>query len=917
MAAGRSGLRGRRRECARLDDLLAGVRSGRGQVLVVRGEAGIGKTALLEYLVARADGCRIARAAGIESEMELPYAGLHQLCGPMLGLGDHLPQPQREALAIAFGLEFGGPPNNFLVGAAVLGLLSAASESRPLLCVVDDAQWLDQASVQILTFVGRRLLADRIGLVFGHREPVTGPDWRTAAELVVGGLADQDAATLLDDVIPGRLDERVRDRIVAETNGNPLALLELPRGLTAGQLAGGFERPDTQPLAGQIEQNFIRRLQALPPDTQRLLLTAAVEPVGDVPLLVRALAIQNVPVSAAAPAEEAGLIELGARVRFRHPLVRSAVTRVAGIDDRRRAHQALAEATNPDRDPDRRAWHRAQGASAPDEEIAVELLASADRAQGRGGIAATAAFLRRAAELTPEPDQRAVRALSAAQAALRAGDFATAAWLLVNAGDGPVDALHQARVELLRAQLAFLSGHSLEAPPLLLEAARRLEPLDGDLARDTYLDALSAAQFAGRLAGKAGLAEISRAVRALPRPDGSRKRDLALDGVSALFTDGYPAAVAPAREAVLAFSGARGQPDQDDLRWLWLASLLAVDLWDDENWEVLTTRHVRIARETGDLNDLPHVLSHRVMLNLFAGQLSEAAALVAEIKTICDTTGVGLTPYGAVCLSAWRGRPDEARALITRARDEAQSRGEGGGVTTAHFAHAVLFNALAKYQDALAAATEAAAYPIELGVANWALPELVEAAVRSGRPDLAADGFERLAVMAEACGRNWGLGVLARSRALLTTGQAEAESAYRDAIELLSGTRMRMELARARLVYGEWLRREGRRQDARDELQIAYDVFSAAGADAFADRAGRELTATGVAVGTRTDRLSDTLTAQEAHVAELAGAGLTNAEIGARMFLSQHTVEWHLRKVFTKLGITSRKQLRSRTPVSR
>lgn len=912
MAVGRPApeLRGRRSECARLDHVVAGVRSGEGQVLIVRGDAGIGKTALLEYLVGQSESCRVARAAGVESEMELPFAGLHQLCAPMLNLSDRLPQPQRDALAVAFGLEFGGPPDRFLVGAAVLSLLSAASESQPLLCVIDDAQWLDHASAQALTFVGRRLFADRVGLVFAVREPVTGPEWRGFPELVVGGLSDRHAGTLLDAVVPGRLDEHVRDRIVAETRGNPLALLELPRGLTAGELAGGFERPDARPLASQIEQNFARQVQTLPPDTQWLLLTAAAEPVGDVPLLLRALAVLEVPVSAAAPAEAAGLIDLGARVRFRHPLVRSAAYRTADPTDRRRAHQAIAAAIDPDLDPDRRAWHHASGASGPDEDVAAELVSSADRAQHRGGVSATAAFLQRATELTPDPAMRANRALAAAQATLRAGAFESASRLLVTAGEGPVDDLHQARVNLLRAQIAFVSGHSLESGPMLLAAARRLEPLDLDLARDTYLDAIAAGQFAGRLAGGVGLKSAAQAARAAPTPDRLRKRDLVLDGVATLFTDGYPAAVAPATRAVRAFSGADSSADQDDLRWLWMASLLAVNLWDEESWEALTTRHIRIARELGDLNELPLVLNHRVLLNLFSGEISAAAALVAEIRTINDATGVGLTPYGAICLAAWRGRPDESTALTSAARHDAMSRGEGGGFATTHFADAILLNGLAKYEQALASAREATAFPAELGIASWALPELIEAAAHSGRPDQAADGFERLGRMAQVCGTDWALGVFARSKGLLTKTRAAAESAYQEAIERLSRTRMRMELARAHLVYGEWLRREGRRQDARVQLRTAHKMFSTAGVDAFVDRAAHELAATGEAVSERSGRASDSLTAQESRIAELAGAGLTNAEIGAEIFLSQHTVEWHLRKVFTKLGITSRKQLR-------
>ncbi|MEV6285768.1 AAA family ATPase [Kribbella sp. NPDC051770] len=901
-------LRGRRTECGRLDDVVARVRTGHGQVLVVRGEAGIGKSALLDYLAARAEGCHVVRASGVESEMELPYAGLHQLCAPLLERDHQLPQPQRAALGVAFGLEFGGPPDRFLVGAAALSLLSSSSESTPLLCVVDDAQWLDQASVQALTFVGRRLLADRIGLVFALREPVAGPEWHAFPELAVGGLHDHDAADLLDSVVPGRLDVRVRDRIVAETRGNPLALLELPRSLTASQLAGGFQRLDTRPLPSQIEQSFVTRVQALPPETQQLLLTAAVEPVGDVPLLIRALAIQNIPVTAAAPAEADRLIDIGTTVRFRHPLVRSAANRVADPAARRRAHQALAEAIDPELNPDRRAWHRAHGAAGPDEEIAAELVGSADRAQRRGGMAATAAFLQRATDLTPDAATRATRALAAAQATMGAGDFETALRLLVTAGEGSDDPAHSARVNLVRAQVTLFSGHGVEAPPLLVEAARRLEPIDLDLARDTYLNALGAALFAGRMAGETGLTAVARAARQLPAPDLSRKRDLVLQGIAVLYTDGYPAGIEPARDAVRAFARAVGPADSDDMYWLGHGSLLALNLWDDEQWEVLTARNLGIARENGALTELPYVLNHRINLSLFSGEIAKAAALVAEIQTINELTGAALAPYGEVCLAAWRGHPEEASARITRSAQEAESRGEGNGVANAHYAQAVLQNGLAQYQKALASAREASAFPEELSIASWALPELIEAAARSGRPELAAEGFERLRVMAEACGTDWALGVLARSKALL--GTDADESSYEEAIERLSRTRMRMELARAHLVYGEWLRREGRRQDARAQLRTAYKMFSTSGADAFAGRAGHELVATGEAVGHRTDRATDSLTPQEAHIAELAGAGLTNAEIGAQMFLSQHTVEWHLRKVFTKLDITSRKQLR-------
>ena len=391
-----SGLRGRRRERDALDRLLTDVRAGQSRVLVVRGEAGIGKTALVDHLAARAAGCRVARAAGVESEMELAYAGVHQLCAPLVDRLPRLPGPQREALATALGLSGGAAPDRFLVGLAVLGLLSDAAAERPLVCLVDDAQWLDRASAQALAFVARRLLAESVALVFAVREPIDGQDLAGLPPLAVGGLDDADARALLDSAMPGRLDERVRERVVAEARGNPLALLELPRGLTVAEMAGGFALPDAGPMASRIEQSFVRQLHSLPDETRRLLLTAAAEPVGDVPLLWRAAERLGIGPDAAAPAAAAGLIELGPRVRFRHPLVRSAAYRSAEPPDRRAVHRALADATDADTDPDRRAWHRAHAATGPDEAVACELEHSSDRARGRADAHSGAARRARA-----------------------------------------------------------------------------------------------------------------------------------------------------------------------------------------------------------------------------------------------------------------------------------------------------------------------------------------------------------------------------------------------------------------------------------------------------------------------------------------------------------------------------------------
>ena len=911
-----SWLHGRRAECALLDRMLATVRAGQGQVLVVRGEAGVGKSALLDRLVSRSGGCRVARAAGVESEMELAFAGLHQLCTPMLDRRDRLPAPQRNALDVAFGLTGGSRPDQFLIGLAVLSLLAEASESEPLVCVIDDAQWLDRASAQTLRFVARRLLAERIALVFGVREPVDS-QWQGLPDLVVEGLAEADARTLLDSAVPGRLDERVRDRIVAETRGNPLALLELPRGLTAAELAGGFGRPDARPLASQIEQSFVRRVQSLPEDTQRLLLTAAAEPLGEVQLLLRAVGRLGIGLDAARPAEAEGLIEFGSRVRFRHPLVRSAAYRTAGAGDRREIHGALAEATDPVLDPDRRAWHRAQAAAGPDEAVAAELVRSADRAEARGGVAAAAEFLQRATELTPDGTRRGLRALAAAQAKFEAAAPDTAYELLAVAEMSPLDELRRAQLDRLRAQIVFARRRGSDAPPLLLSAARRLRAIDGGLARESYLEALGAAIFVGRLGKGRGVLEVAEAARAAP-PAGEppRTTDLLLDGVAKRFTDGNAASQAPLRRALHEFRLEADRDDGDVMRWLWIAcpvapEPIAPELWDDESWHQLATRAVRLARDGGALAVLPVALSYRAGVHVHAGEFAEAAALIEEADAITEATGNAPMRYTSMMLAAWRGDEKQTLHLVETGVQDAKARGEGRAIGLAGYVTAVLHNGFSRYDAALAGARWACEDE-DLGFFGWSLVELVEAAARSDARDAAADALDRLAATTRASGTDWALGMLARSRALLADG-SEAESLYQEAIERLERSRIAVHLARAHLLYGEWLRRVNRRQDAREQLRIAYELLARIGANGFAERARRELEATGASVHERTAKPRELLTAQEAHIAALAGDGLTNPEIAAQLFLSPHTVEWHLRKVFAKLGITSRRQLRAQT----
>ena len=902
-------LLGRQRERDVLDRLLEAARDAHGAVLAVYGEAGVGKTALLEYAIEAGADFRVARAAGVEGEMELAFAALHQLCSPSLDVILNLPDPQRDALQVALGLSAGRPSNPFLVGLAVLNLLSEAAEEQPLLCIVDDAQWLDRASARTLAFVARRLLAEKIAMVFAAREPIDA--LAGFAELHVEPLGRRDARALLVSVLPARLDERVLERIVAETHGNPLAILELPRGLTPAQLAGGFGRPAALPLSARIEEGFTRRLARLPGEARRLLLLAAAEPLGDPALLWRAAQQLGIQETAAHAVESEGLLTLDGTVTFRHPLVRSAVYGAAEPNERRAVHRALADATDPVIDPDRRAWHRAQALSAPDEDVASDLEHSAERAQGRGGFAAAAAFLARAATLTPDPARRARRVLVAAQTTFRAGALDEALALLASTDIAALEELDRARVELLRAQITFVATHGSDAPALLLEAARRLSTLDPALARETYLDALSAALFAGRLAGPGGSAlEIAQAARTAPVPEyAPRGPDLLLDALATLLSESHEAAVPILRQAERAFGSDRSATEQ--MRWMWLATIASVQLWDDAGWEALSERHVRIARKTGALGDLPLALTQRTYLHLLTGELTAAASLVAEIQQATDTTGSDLAPYGAVGLAALRGREAEAADLIERTRTEVTERGEGIGLSVLDWAAAVLYNGLGRYEDACTAALRVAARPHDLNPSMWVMAEVIEAAVRAGTPELAAETHRRLEAIARASGTDWALGVVSRSGALFAEGP-QAEDLYVEAIDRLGRTRINVELARAHLLYGEWLRRERRRMDARVELRGAHELFSDFGMEAFAERARVELEATGERARKRTLDTLDQLTAQEAQISRLAAEGHTNREIAAQLFISPSTVEYHLRKVFRKLDVKSRTQLANR-----
>lgn len=914
MSGERSILVGRASECDVLAELAAAVLEGRSQVLVVTGERGIGKSALLGFLVDHCTGLGLARAAGVESETQLPFAGLHQLCAPFLDHLSSLPAPQQEALALAFGLRQGPPPDRFRVGLAVLTLLSKVAGKRPLLCVVDDVQWLDEVSVQTMEFVARRLTAEHIGMVFALRLPHHDRRCEGLPELAVRPLRPWDAAALLQSVVAGSVPPRIRDRIVAESRGNPQAVLEFCRGASAAELVyWGSEQRLGTPALHRLETDFIRQMHGLPELSRRFLLAMAAEPAADVPLLERAAERLGIATeSATAAAEASGLIELGASIAFRHPVMRSAVYQAANPAERRVVHRALAEATDAAQDPDRRAWHRARATVGPDEAVASELEGSVDRAITQGGLAAAAIFLESAASLTPDPRRRILRLLGAAQMKVNAGALDEATAILLDVEECPLDDGLRARIELLRIQGSKAINDGVEAVPALVAAARRLESVEPRLARDAYLDVLASTVFVGRPSAGTQAVQLAESALQMPRPIAPERRDVLLEALALRITQGYLPAAELSMRAARAFA-TEGLAFNDALHFAGLAAATASSLWDDSTWTELTRRHLEAARDTGALSALPLALNARALSLLFAGELAAASSLVSETRTVLEVTGTDLPPYGELALGAVRGNPERAEPLIQGCLDDGLARGERVCIVVALWARAVLCNGLSRYSEALDAAQAAATDPLTLGPPQWALGELVEAAVHSGELIVAREGMEKLSAMAHASGTHWALGVEASRHAMLSEGVA-AETLFRAGIAHLSQTTVHFESARAQLLYGEWLRRQGRPSHARAPLRSAYEAFSGMGADAFAQRAWHELDAAGEKP--RNPALGNVtlFTPQEGQIAKFAAKGFTNGEIGAMLFISPRTVEWHLRNVFSKLGVNSRRELRRTLP---
>ena len=903
------GFLGRARERERLDAMLAQARDGQSAVLVVGGEAGIGKTALLRYAARQASGLRVVEIEGIQAEMELPFAGIDRLCAPMLERLDVLPEPQQNAFRVAFGLATGDAPDRFLVALAVLNLLSATAEQRPLLCLVDDAQWLDAVSVEALGFVARRLVAEPMAMIFSLREPAVTRALDGLPKLSVEGLDESDARALLSRSVPGRLDDRVRDRIVVETGGNPLALIDLSRRMSPSERAGGYAPPTVGDLPSRLEERYLRRVDGLPEATQRLMLLAAAEPLGDAALLWRAAERLGTDPSALIPAREAGLLDIDDRVRFHHPLVRSAVYRAASPDDRRRVHDALAEVSNDELGADRCAWHRALAAAGPDEAVAADLQRSAGRAQGRGGLAAAAAFLERATALTQDPALQAERALAAAEVSFQAGDFESSQRLLAVAESVSLGGFQCARAALLRGHAAVVSRYGNDGTPLLLDAAKQLEPFDVSLARRAYLTAWFAASAANHLGGESGLLEVSRAVCALPPlPSDPHPLDLVIEGLAVLVTEGHAAAMPTLRRAA---EETLQLPVEDVVRWGVQVGGVPLAMWGDA--VPVYERQAQLVREAGALAELPIHLQALALERAWRGDVAGARRLNAEAGSISASTGNQVPPFALLRILALEGREAEASRLIEAVIQEGTAEGQGNAVMVAYWAAAVLYNGLGRYEDAAAASREMVTNGVYPVLTMWALLELIEASVRVGDRAVASDALDDLVATTQPAGTGFALGIEARCRALLVDGDA-AEEAYREAVKQLGRAGIRTELARAHLLFGEWLRRAGRRGESREQLRIAEEMFTEMGMEAFAERTGAELVAAGAKPRTRRLEVREELTPQEEQIARLARDGLTNADIGGQLFLSPRTVEYHLRKVFGKLGIDARSGLDAALP---
>jgi DNA-binding CsgD family transcriptional regulator len=898
---------GRRPERTRLDEILDRIRDGHSATLVLEGGPGLGKTTLLNYLVEQGAGVTLLTTTGTQSEFGLPYAALHQLCHPVIGALEVLPAPQREALETTFGMRTGPVPGTFLIGLAALGLISEVSRVAPVLCVIDDAQWMDRASADVLGFVARRLEADAVGMVFATRSAGDTPWLERIPLLALRGLERAAAAELLATLAPGRIEPAAMDRILDEADGIPLVLVEAARTLKRTEISTGIIREEVSSDPDRLEAQFGVRLRALPLETQRLLLIAAAEPTAN-PLRIRAAAASlGAAADALRPAVEAGLCHDDTTVRFRHPLVRSAVYRTASGEELRAAHAALARASPADSDPDLLAWHRACACDSTDEEVAAELAVASERMLERGAPAAAAVLLRKARQVTADEAQRVRWSLRIAQAELAAGDFDASEREMVASHTAMLSPALLAEAKLTEARLAFTRERGGTAVPLLLRAAELLSAVTTDAAEEAYLEAFSAALFGGTLT-RTDLAQVSKRWQATEFPDGGRPAHRLLDALSAIVISGGPTAWQRLRETLSTIEDGTGR-HESSLPALWVASVAAAAAWDIESWDAISHRLVTTSRDAGDYGELPTALSSRAFVQLFTGELRAAVEAVQETETITSATGGRMTPYGAIGVAALSGREPELDALVEATMPSAEARSDATGISIACWAQGLLNNGMGRYAEALAWTTRARPLYQDLHASSvWVLVELIESASRTDRLADARAALRLLASTAESSGTAWGLGVLARSRAL-AGDEARTEEHYAESLRLLEPTRCALDLARTSLAYGEWLRRQRRLSDAREHLVRAVDLFESMGAAAFAARGTRELRAAGSQLRKPGTTAASVLTVQESQIARLVAQGLTNAEVATRMFLSPRTVEYHLAKVFGKLQLKSRHQL--------